>query len=292
MPKKISVLVTGATGQQGGAVARRLIQLGHQIHAFTRKPQSEAAQRLAAAGANITIGDFDDPAAVTDAMKRVDAVFALSTPYEAGPDREIRQGIALVDAAKAAGVRHLVYTSVASVGKTGIPHFDSKAVVERHLQASGVPYTIIAPVFFMANLENPQVTRGGNLTLALPPDRRLQVVALEDIGALVALAIDQPQRVLGQRIEVASDELTPAQMAETIGRVTGRSVGFVEFPLAQLRAISEEMAIMFEWFDRVGYSVDLERLRREYPEIAWTSFESWAKKRAWDHLLMSPEAHP
>src|SRR5262249_22880927 len=150
-------------------------------------------------------------------------------------DREIRQGIALVDAARAAGVGHLVYTSVASADrKTGIAHFDSKAVVERHLQASGVPCTILAPVFFMANLTRPGSIREGSLMMALPADRSLQVVAVEDIAALAELVIDQPERALDQRIEVASDELTPAQMADVISRVTGRTVRFAELPIANV----------------------------------------------------------
>jgi len=288
-----SILVTGATGQQGGAVTRRLIRLGHEVHALTRKPSSEAARRLAAEGAKIAVGDFDDAESLTRAMKGVEAVFAMSTPYEAGSEREIKQGIALVDAAKAAGVAHLVYTSVASADrKTGIPHFDGKAIVERQVQASGVRYTIIAPVFFMANLMSPSSIRGGNLTMGLPANRHLQMVTLENIGEMAALVLDQRDRGLGRRIEIASDELTPAQMADVIARITGRTVRFVETPLATLRAVSEELATMFEWFDRVGYSVDIQRLRGEFPEIQWTGFESWAKNQSWDALLAGTQAHP
>jgi uncharacterized protein YbjT (DUF2867 family) len=288
-----SILVTGATGKQGGAVTRRLIGLGHEVHALTRKPNSEAARNLAVEGAKIVVGDFDQPASLARAMKGVDAVFAMSTPYEAGNEREIKQGIALVDAAKTAGVNHFVYTSVASADrKTGIPHFDSKAAVERHVQASGVPYTIIAPVFFMENLLAPTSIRDGNLTIAVPANRKLQMVAVENIGELGALVLDQRDRALGRRIELAGDELTPSQMAEVISRVTGRTVRFVETPLAALRAVSAELATMFEWFDRVGYSADIQRLRREFPEIEWGSFEAWAKAQPWDALLAPQEARP
>jgi uncharacterized protein YbjT (DUF2867 family) len=269
------------------------MRLGYDVHALTRKPESEAARQLEKEGATIAVASFDDEEALGRALKGVDTVFAMSTPYEAGADRETRQGIALVDAAKAAGVRHVVYTSVASADrKTGIAHFDSKAVVERHLQASGVPCTILAPVFFMSNLTSPGSIREGALMMALPANRRLQVVAVEDIGALAVLIIDQPERALGRRIEIASDELTPAQMAEVIARVTGRTVRFAELPMANLRAASAELATMYEWFDRVGYSVDISQLHRAFPEIPWTPFESWAKTQSWDPLLAGVGAHP
>ena len=173
----------------------------------------------------------------------------------------------------------------------GIDHFDSKAAVERHLQAAGIPHTIIAPVFFMTNLGATTI-RAGNLTMALPADRHLQVVALDDIAAMAALVIDQRDRALGRRIEIASDELNPAQMAEVIARVSGKSVRFVELPIAKMREMNAEVAAMFEWFDRVGYSVDIQQLHAEYPEIQWTTFESWAQQRSWDALLAGTSAHP
>lgn len=288
-----SILVTGATGKQGGAVTNRLMGLGHDVHALTRRPDSEAARHLAAEGAKIVAGDFDQPESLARAMKGVDSVFAMSTPYEAGSEREIKQGIALVDAAKKAGVKHFVYTSVASADRdTRIPHFDSKAVVERHLHASGIPHTIIAPVFFMENLMGPSSIRDGNLTLALPANRRLQMVAVENIGEMAALVLDRRDRALGQRIELAGDELAPAQMADVISRATGKSVRFVETPMMAVRAFSGELATMFEWFDRVGYSVDVKRLRSEFPEIQWTGFDTWAKSQPWDALLAGSEAHP
>jgi len=108
---------------------------------------------------------------------------------------------------------------------------------------------------------------------------------LENIGELAALVLDQRERGRGRRIEIASDELTPAEMADVIARVTGRTVRFVETPMATMRAVSDELATMLEWFDRVGYSVDIQRLHGEFPEIQWTGFESWAKSQSWAALL-------
>lgn len=154
MSTKRTVLVTGATGQQGGAVARALLSNGHGVKALTRKPDSAAAQALASAGAQLVIGDLDDTTAFAKAASGVDTLFLMGTMQGDNADAETRQGIAAANAAKAAGVGHLIYSSVADADKnTGIPHFDSKYRVEQHLRGLGVPYTISAPVFFMENMQ-------------------------------------------------------------------------------------------------------------------------------------------
>src|SRR6185436_11538096 len=139
------ILVTGATGQQGGAVARSLLRQGQKVRALTRNPAKAAA--LVRAGAEVVQGDLTDPASLQPALQGVDGVFAMSTPFEAGMEEEVGQGVFLADAAKAVGVRHYVYTSVASADRnTGIPHFDSKWQVERHIQRIALPATILRPV--------------------------------------------------------------------------------------------------------------------------------------------------
>src|SRR5882672_2855851 len=155
------VLVSGATGKQGGAVVEALLTRGHQVRALTRNAASPAANRLRQQGVEIAVGDFTDHDALVRAARGVDAVYAMSTPYEQGAETETAQGMTITDAAKAAGVAHLIYSSVASANRaTGMPHFDSKYAVEKHLQASGIPYTIVAPVFFMENLLQPWVVPG------------------------------------------------------------------------------------------------------------------------------------
>ncbi|TIU92277.1 MAG: NAD-dependent epimerase/dehydratase family protein, partial [Mesorhizobium sp.] len=134
MTTKRSVLVTGATGQQGGAVARALLSSGHRVKALTRRPDSDAARQLASAGVEIVASDLGDTASVVKAAKDVDTMFLMGNSYEAGIAEETRQGIVAADAAKAAGVGHLIYSSVADADKnTGIPHFESKYLVEQHV---------------------------------------------------------------------------------------------------------------------------------------------------------------
>src|SRR5512133_1785489 len=161
MPKPITVAVTGATGNQGGALARALLDRGHMVRALTRKPQSNAAAKLEALGAIVCAADFDDGETVTEAARGADAFFLVATPFEEGVEAEVHQGRTAARAAKDAGVKHLVYSSVAGADKnTGIPHFDSKAEVEAFIRKLGIPFTIVAPVFFMENLLGPMFISG------------------------------------------------------------------------------------------------------------------------------------
>ncbi len=286
------VLVTGATGNQGGAVVRALLNRGHQVRALTRDSASPAAKRLGEQGVQIAVGDFTDHDSLVRAARGVDAIYAMTTPFEQGVVKETAQGIAMTDAAKAAGVGHLIYSSVASADRaTGIPHFDSKYEVEKHIQSSGVPYTIIAPVFFMDNLVQPWQLpdlRQGKLAMALPATRPLQQIAVADIGAFAAAIIERRDTVLGQRFDIAGDELTGDEAAAILSRVAGREIRYEGFPPAVWRAQSEDMALMYEWFAGTGYAADIQGLRRDFPEVKWHDFEAWARRQDWS-VLDSPD---
>ena len=285
------VLVTGATGNQGGAVVEALLTRGHQVRALTRSSASSAANRLREQGVEIAVGDFTDHDFLVRAARGADAVYAMSTPFEQGVEKETAQGITITDAAKAAGVAHLIYSSVASADRaTGIPHFDSKYEVEKHIQASGMPCTIVAPVFFMENLLQPWILSGlrqGKLAMALPARRSLQQIAVADIGAFVAAVIERGDTVFGRRFDIAGDELTGEEAAATLSKVTGREVRYEGFPADLLRAPSEDVALMFEWFDSTGYAADIESLRRDFPVVKWHTFEEWARKQDWSVLDQS-----
>src|SRR5258708_38878941 len=151
MATPLDVLVTGATGAQGGAVARQLVKKGHRVRALTRNVASPAAQALAALGVELAQGDLEDRASVDRALADMAAMFSVATPYERGPEAETRQSILAADAAAAAGA-YPVYSAVANADRhTGVPHFDSKFAVEEHIRARGIEATIIAPVNFMEN---------------------------------------------------------------------------------------------------------------------------------------------
>ncbi|ABC91327.1 hypothetical conserved protein [Rhizobium etli CFN 42] len=288
MSKERRVLVTGATGQQGGAVARALVARGHRVRAICRRPESDSARRLAAAGVEVVAGDLDDAASVTQAASGVDTMFLMGNSYEAGTDAETRQGITAANAAKAAGIGHLIYSSVADADrKTGIPHFDSKFRVEQHIAGLGVPYTISAPVAFMENTVAPWALDGlrqGVYAAALPPGRVLQQICLADIGAFVAALAERREQVFGRRFDIAGDELSGEDQVRILSEVLRRPIGYQELPIAAMRQQSEDAARMYEWFDRTGYDADIASLRRDFPKIGWHRYADWARGFDWSVL--------
>ncbi len=298
-----SVLVTGATGSQGGAVARQLLKRGHRVTAFVRRADSPAALELQSLGAELAVGDFNDVDSIARAAQGMDAMYAMATPFEAGMDAEIRQGMNQADAARLAGVRHFVYSSVAGADQlTGIPHFDSKHRVELHVRRSGLPYTILGPTFFMENFTSAMFAQGlksGVLAMGLPPTRGLQMVALDDLAAFTVRVLEEPDRFLEQRIDVASDEVTGQQAVGLLSMVSGHRIHYEQLPLDFIQKRSEDLAAMFEWLDRVGYHADVLTLRHQYPEVRWHTFEDWARGQdwsaltspAWPHAAAEPTAH-
>jgi len=283
-----SVLVTGATGQQGGAVVRALIARGHRVKALSRKPDSDGAKRLAAAGVEVVTGNLDDGASVAKAASGVDTMFLMGNSYEAGVEAETRQGIISADAAKAAGIGHLIYSSVADADKnTGVPHFDSKYLVEKHIAGLGIPYTISAPVAFMENTVAPWAIDGlrqGVCAAALPPARLLQQITLDDIGAFVAVLAEWREQVFGKRFDIAGDELSGEAQAKILSEALGRPIYYQELPIAAVRQMSDDAALMYEWFNRTGYDADIAALRRDFPEVSWHSYADWAKGFDWSVL--------
>ena len=288
-----TVLVTGASGQQGHAVAEALLQRGYKVRAFTRKADNAAIQQLTAMGAEVAVGDFADPEHVSAAATGTDAAFLMGTPLEAGVAGETRQGIAAADAIKVAGVGHLIYSSVASANQnTGIPHFESKYAVEKHIARLGIPFTISAPVAFMENGVAPWSIDGlrkGVLNATTPAERRQQLVAVADIGAFVASLVERRETVFGQRYDIAGDGLTGTRQAEIVSEVLGRPIAYYGVPPDVVRQYQgEDQALMAEWFDKVGYSADIPRLRRDFPEVGWHSYTEWAKGFDWSVVAAEP----
>ncbi len=275
------ILVTGATGQQGGAVARSLLRQGHKVRALTRNPNKAAG--LAKAGAEIVKGDLTDKATCERALQGTDGVFAVSTFIEAGMDVEVQQGITLADAAKKANVKHFVYTSVGSANRnTGVPHFDTKWKVEQHISQLGLPATILRPVWFMENfgtyfLPSPE----GVLVVPLRPDKKLHMIAVQDIGEFGAAAFLRPAEFIGQAIDLAGDEMTPPEVAAHLSRTMGRPIQFQQMPDEQVEAtMGYDFAVMFRWLNEVGFSVDIPALRQRFG-IPLTSFTDVIARADW-----------
>jgi uncharacterized protein YbjT (DUF2867 family) len=278
------VLVTGATGGQGGAVARSLLGRGWQVRALVRDPDKPAARDLAALGAQLHVGDMDDPQSLRAAAQQAYGVFSVQPDFPADPrpEAEVRQGRNVADAAASAGVAHLVYSSVGAVGRnSGVAHFHSKEEIEAYIDALGVPATVLRPVFFMENWRYllPPANGGERVgALALDPDTSLQMIALRDIGRIAADAFDRPGHLLGRKLDIAGDELTPGQISDVFAKADGIPTRFEPLPIEQLRAHAEQLALMFTWFNEHGFRADIATLRRQYPGLL--TLEDWAADRA------------
>ena len=282
---KLTVVVTGATGKQGGAVALGLLSRGHKVRAVTRDPNSKQAKSLADAGASLVAASLDDTAALTKALAGATSFFAMTTPF-GGTDAEIQQGVAAADAAKAAGA-HLVFTSVGNADRqTGVPHFDSKYEVEKHIAEIGVRATILAPAAFMENIYFVKEQLGqGVYASALSPTRAHTQIAVPDIGAVAVRVLEEPVRFTGKRFDLAGDELSGNQAMDILSHVIGRPLNYFQVPLDVVRQrMGEDAVKMYEWFERAGFSVDRAALRREFPDVIFQDFESWAKTQDWSDL--------
>jgi uncharacterized protein YbjT (DUF2867 family) len=275
------ILVTGATGQQGGAVATALLTKGQKIRVMSRTPEKAAA--LAKAGAEVVKGNLTNASDLQAALRGVHGVFAMSTPFEAGMDQEVRQGIMMADAAKQAGIVHYVYTSVGSAHRnTGIPHFETKWKVEQHIRQIGLPATVLRPVWFMENFTTfSKPSADGILMMPMRADKKLAMVALRDIGEFGATAFMRPNDFLGQAIDLAGDELTMQEVAAQLSKVTGRSIQFQALPLEQAEAaLGHDLATMFRWFNEVGYQINVAALKQTFG-IPLTTFAEWIKTVDW-----------
>jgi len=290
---KRKILVTGATGQQGGALARLLLQKKHEVYALIRSTKSESpkAQNLRNQGAKLVEGDLDKPDSLEQATNGIDSVFLIGTFIEGGTEGEIRRGKMMVDIAKEKKIEHIVYSSVVNADKTtGIPHFESKYKVEQHIKNSGIPYTIIGPTFFMDNLLSYSLAglQQGQVALPLSPSRILQQIAVENIAEFSALALERRNSFIGKRIDIASDEITGEQAAKVLSNELGRKIRYEQVPMEQIRQASEDLAVMYEWFERIGTGVDIAALHKQYPEVNWLTFKDWVKSQNWGDLASSP----
>ncbi len=290
-----TIAVTGATGAQGGATARALLSAGHHVRALTRDTGSHAADALRRLGAEVRRADFDDRASLDAALAGADSLFAVTTPFGTDIATEVRQGKTLVDAAATARLGHIVFTSAAHADRgTGIPHYDSKFLIEQHLRAAGVPWTVIAPAAFMDNYAGGWTLDGmrkGTFAWPMPADIPLTLISAADIGAFAALTLQRRDEFAGRRIDIASDELTPDLIAQALSAAAGSPIAHQEVPLAYVRTHSEDLAAMFEYFTTHGLDVDIAGLRRDYPEVGWRTFADWAAGQDWPALLSAAPAH-
>jgi uncharacterized protein YbjT (DUF2867 family) len=281
-----TVLVTGATGRQGGSVVRHMLAKGWKLRALTRDPASAAAKALIDRGVEVMRGDLEDPASLEKAVRDVHGIYSVQDFWAVGAKREVRQGKNLADAAKKAGVAHFVFSSVGGAERSsGIDHWESKWEVEKHIRSLGLPATMLRPAAFMENYYIDQVEIGllkGKLMDPIRADKPYQTIATDDIGAFVALAFERPKDFIGSELEIAGSELTNPEAAQVFGRVLGKPVKFKKLPMPMVRLVlGKEFYQMFRWFNDSGFKANIPELRRKYPEVRLQTLEEWLRAEGW-----------
>ena len=278
-----AVLVFGATGQQGGAVARALRTAGWRVKALVRAPEGEKAQALRAAGVELVSGDFSDRQSIERAMAGAHGVFSVQpssgqgAAYGVSDADEVRYGKTVAELAAARGVRHLVYSSsVASGGApTGVGHFDTKSEIEAYIRGLGLPFTIVRPAGFMELLALPGMGLDqGAFNFLMQPDQEMQVIAVEDIGRIVARIFSEPERFLSRAFDIAGDSLSGTALAEKFSRALGRPIAYRRFTdsLLEQDAFLRKLTRLVDDGRLTGHA-DLVALRREFPGLQ--TLEQW-----------------
>lgn len=267
------ILVTGATGNQGGATARALLARGEKVRVLVRDPAAPTAQALVDAGASVAVGDFTDRASLAAAMSGVDGVFSV----QPRADGEEQWGAALADAAAAAGVEHIVYTSVAGVERVrNLPGWGVKWQIEEHIRALGVPATMLRPVRFMENLPGVVDVATGEIRELWAADQPVQMIAVDDIGWFAAAAFADPDTYAGHAWEIAGDELPHTEMVAAMHAATGREFTYIhESPeeFAARRGYPGEFVRAAVEFLDDGWHADIPRLRSMHPGLM--DFNAW-----------------
>lgn len=297
------ILVTGATGKQGGGVARELLAHGHRVRFLTRDPGSTAAAALVKAGAEAVRGDMDDTASVSTGMIGVSGVFSMQPINGTGDESEMRYAQALVQAAREAKVVHFVHTSVAATTRhTHFPrwgthywfekYWTDKWAVEELVRNAGLSsWTVLRPALVMSNFIAPTVSfmfphlKDGEIVTALKPETRMDLIAAEDIGAFARAAFEDPARFHGKNIDLAAESLTMAEVAAILTRVTGKKVTAVSLSPAETRArgLFPGWVNSMEWANEAGYQVDIAALKSY--GLPLLSFEPWARKHRTEFVI-------
>ena len=273
-----TILGGGATGRQGNAVVDQLLARGYKVRGLTRNLESKRAQRVSAKGIELVKGNYGDSESLLAAMQGVEKVFF----YSGFSSNEVEEGKNVIAAAKASGVKHLIYSSGAAaepgIGMEGVGMMQ----IELAIVDSGVPYTVFRPVAFMENFDPLKAdTVENGFRDSRGPDRMLYFISIPDIGFFVGEAFDNPDEWVGEALNIASDKMTVAEYVATVSDVMGREIAYHQLPLEEyLEIYPKPMRPLFRWYHEAGYSADVEEFRKRYPNLI--TLEQHLRKTGWD----------
>jgi len=277
------VAVTGATGRQGGAVARHLLADGWPIRAVTRRPDGPAARALAALGADVVRADMMHKTELMQAFRGVYAVYSVQNFMPDGTDAEITQGRNVADAAKACGVEHIVYSSAGTgATDTGIGSWNSKLTVEAHIKALELPLTVLRPMAFMELMTDkgyvPPVSTWSLMPRLMGPDRPVGWIGVDDLGAIAARAFAEPDRFVGAQLSLAADVQSVSQCRQIWYEVYGRPPRRIPMPVWMFkRFVGSDLINMWRWLRTAEFGIDPTTTRSLLPSAL--TIREWLDRR-------------
>lgn len=272
------ILVMGASGNQGNSVARHLLSNGWSVRAMTRNTDQEAIKVLESLGADIVQGDMDDKDSLIAAMDNVYGVYSVQAFDPENKDKEIEQGKRVADVAKQLDIKHFVYASAAGAERyQEADNFATKWEVEKYIRDLDLPFTILRHTFFMDNFKGFAKGEGNQIVLQgfMNPDKKLQMVSVQDIGAFATVVLEQPEKFIGEAIELAGDEITLSEISSILSEAFE-----VPCEIQDNREKFQKMMKMFEWFDKEGYHANIDQLRDFHPQML--HFTDWLEQSNWN----------
>ncbi len=263
--------MTGGTGNQGGAVARNLVQQGFTVKVLTRNIQSPKSQNLKNLNIELINGDLNNTDTFREHLKDIYGIFSVQS-FENGVDKEMNQGIALADLGKEINIKHFLYSSVFAANlNTGVPHMDSKFKIENHIRQIGLPFTILRPTSLYENFLIPQVKKGilkGKLVQPINRNTVQQYIASEDIGKAAAKIFQNNDNYLGKTIPLATEQLSTQEVAEIFSKALNKKIVYKKLPALITRLfLGNGLFKMFKWMNEKSvFSIeDVTLTRKEFP---------------------------
>jgi uncharacterized protein YbjT (DUF2867 family) len=269
-----TIVVTGATGPQGGAVARRLLEDGWRVRGLTRNPASGRARALRALGAEVVQGDMAEAASLRPAFEGAYGIYSVQNPFIGGPEQEIGQGKNVAEVAKDAGVEHLVYGSAGTGRKgTGVPSWETKLQIEAHMKALELPLTILRPTAFMELMTHkkffPPVAAWQVMPKLMGPSRRLPWLCTEDLGVIGARAFADPHSFVGRDLTLASDVRSLEECRSIYREVMGRNPRRLPMPVwlfERFGFVGKDLTTMWRWLRTGHVDLDTSPTRAIHPD--------------------------
>lgn len=286
-----AVVVTGATGRQGRAVTRALLEARWPVRAMTRHPETTAARVLGAAGAEIVVADTEDPSSLDRAFAGAYGVYSVQNFMTSGLDGEVRQGRNVGDAAHRAGIRHLVHGSAGTGERgTGIGSFESKLAIEDHHAELGLPVTVLRPMAFMELMTDRAFFPPAGVWHVWPKlagwDFRVPWLSCHDLGRVAERVFAQPERFIGQQLNLTTDERSLEECRQIYTRVRGRSPRSFPMPIRVFERFAPDTAALWRWARTARLDVDPDVTRSILPDPL--TVEAWLAREFTGHRTSRP----